>query len=331
MSIDLNFAKEGIKDYFSSSKSRHIRFFGAGEPTLEFEKIKELRNFAYEICGDELVVEIQTNGIFNTTVSSWLADNVNIVWISHDGVPDVHDLFRKTKGGKPTSAAIEKNILLMLSKNPSLQLGIRATITNHNIYRHQEMIDYFLNLGVKAIYSDPVFPPVEQESQSIQRIELPEDFMMEYAKQYLIAQNYAAEKNVFYGSILTVNFDEPSEMFCRSCLPAPHLTPDGFVTNCDMAFSGQVLPELIYGYYDKSANKIIYNESKVKSIRMRRATNLRQCANCEILFNCAGGCFGEGLNETGSLLGVKQDYCDAIRFLATKLPLNQKPYPYLHP
>ncbi len=26
MSIDLNFAKEGIKDYFSSSKSRHIRF-----------------------------------------------------------------------------------------------------------------------------------------------------------------------------------------------------------------------------------------------------------------------------------------------------------------
>jgi radical SAM protein with 4Fe4S-binding SPASM domain len=331
ISIDIDFAKEGVRDYFSNSASRHIRFFGAGEPTLEMGMIKELKDFAYKLSGEKLVAEIQTNGVFNSQIANWLAENMNIVWISHDGIPDAHDLLRKTKGGQPTSNIIERNILIMLKKNPSLQIGIRATITNLNIYRQTEIIDYFDGLGIKAIYSDPVFPPVEENTNSIHKIEIPTDFMLEYAKEYLKAYKFAEKKGIFYGSILTVNFDQPSELFCRSCLPAPHLTPDGFVTNCDMAFSGQVLPDLIYGYYDRSTKKIIYDEEKVRRIRMRRASNLRQCANCEVLLNCAGGCFGEGLNETGSLLGVKQDYCDAIRFLAKNLPLNQKPYPYHHP
>jgi len=42
-SINVDFAKIALRDYFEKNSSRHIRFFGAGEPTLEFKKIVEIK------------------------------------------------------------------------------------------------------------------------------------------------------------------------------------------------------------------------------------------------------------------------------------------------
>ena len=77
--------------------------------------------------------------------------------------------------------------------------------------------------------------------------------------------------------------------------------------------------------------KITYDQSKIAAIHSRKAANLVECQGCEVLYHCAGACFGEGVNETGHLLGVKTDYCEAIRFLARHLPLDKGLYPYLHP
>jgi radical SAM protein with 4Fe4S-binding SPASM domain len=192
------------------------------------------------------------------------------------------------------------------------------------------MVEYFFNLGIKAIFTDPVFPPVNDETCSTD-LRLDEDFMMEYARQFLQSHQYAKEMGAFYSSVLVINFDEHTECFCRSCLPVPHLTTDGYVTCCDMAFLGDIMPQLVYGKYDPDTQKIQYFPEKIAAIRTRRASNLTECAGCEVLHNCAGACFGEGVNETGRLLGVKKDYCEAIRYLAKHFPLNVGLHPYLHP
>ena len=45
--LDFNFAKRGVDDFFRDNTSRHIRFYGIGEPTLELELIKKIRDYAY--------------------------------------------------------------------------------------------------------------------------------------------------------------------------------------------------------------------------------------------------------------------------------------------
>jgi uncharacterized protein len=330
-SIDVEFAKQGIRDFFALRDSRHIRFFGAGEPTLEFRKIVTITKFASELAGDDLVVEIQTNGVFSTKVARWLANNANIIWISCDGPPDIQNNLRPTKGGKKTSPIIERNIRIFQEEGKIAIVGIRATITSINIYRQIEMILYFESLGIKAIFSDPVFPPVENDHKNVKKDPNESDFNLEYAKEFLKARKFAEGKGIFYGSIFTVNFDEETEIFCRSCLPSPHLTTDGYVSCCDMSYLGDILPELVYGKYYAESGIIEYNQKKIQLIRMRKASNLANCKGCEILRHCAGACLGEGLNETGYLLGIKKDYCEAIKYLAKNLDIDIGKYLYLHP
>lgn len=330
-SINLDFAKRGIIDFFANSRSRHIRFYAAGEPTMEYRKIKAIQKFAFKLAGNRLKSEIQTNGVFGDNIARWLAHAVDIIWISCDGPPHIQDTLRPGLDGGKTSAIIEKNVAIMLNESTKSRVGIRATITPINLHRQIEMIEYFYSLGVTAVFSDPVFPVVEANSTKVKKLDLGEDFVMKYARQFVRARKRAEELGVFYGSILAVNFDEKTEYFCRACLPCPHLTTDGYVSCCDFAYLGHILPELIYGRFDPNIGTITYDKKKVVAIRSRKASNLAKCQGCEVLYHCAGGCFGEAVNETGRLLGVKKDYCAAIRFLAHHLPVNAGLYPYLHP
>ena len=83
--------------------------------------------------------------------------------------------------------------------------------------------------------------------------------------------------------------------------------------------------------FDPDTSTIIYDQKKIAAIRSRKASNLVECQGCPVLYHCAGACLGEAVNETGRLLGVKKDYCEAIRFLAKHMPLNAGLFPYIHP
>lgn len=330
-SIDLQFARQGLRDFFEQSPSRHIRFFASGEPTREIEKVKSICYYARELAGAELTCEIQTSGIFSTEIAHWLAENIDITWVSCDGPPDIQDRLRPTCTGHKSSPTVERNIAILLAGKNGHVVGARSTVTDLNVDRQVEMIEYFHDLGLYAVFSDPVFAAVSTDGSEPSQTEIGKDFMMKYAREFLRARERAQELGVFYGSILSVNFDEQTEYFCRSCLPAPHLTTDGCITCCDMASDGDSLPELVYGRFDVATGRIVYDDERIAAIRMRKVCNLVECQGCEVAYHCAGACLGEGLNETGQLLGVKTDYCEAIRFLAKHLPVDAGLYPYLHP
>lgn len=239
---------------------------------------------------------------------------------------------RPTVGGKTTSSIIERNIKILISEGKTNSIvGVRATISPHNLYRQVEMIEYLYSIGIRAVYSDPAFKPVGITNEIVDQWNINNDFNLEYAREFLKAWEKAKELNIFYGSVLTMNFDEETDRHCRSCIPSPHLTTDGYVTNCDMGYLGHIFPEFVYGKWNPKTKKIEYLPRVVQLIRMRTVDNLEQCVDCEVKYHCAGGCFGEALNETGSFFGVKTDYCDAIRFLAKHMPINEGLYPYLHP
>lgn len=44
--LNFEIAKNGIDWYFNNNPSRHIRFYGPGEPTQEFEMLKRITEYA---------------------------------------------------------------------------------------------------------------------------------------------------------------------------------------------------------------------------------------------------------------------------------------------
>lgn len=332
--IDFEFVKSGIDDYFTTNYLRHIRFFGAGEPTMEFNLIRDICQYAKDIGGESVTFEIQTNGAFSATVAKWLAKNIHIIWISCDGIPDIQNAHRPfLNDTRKTSDVIERNIRDIKREGEGFCIaGIRATITNENIDRQVEMIDYFCSLDINYIWVDPIFPSVDEKpSGNNNKFDI-----MQFAHKFLEACEYAESKNVFYGSILTCNFADNVTRHCRACIPTPHLTSDGFISACDMALFGKDknhMNPFIYGKWNDVEKRIIYDEDKKKILQSRNTDNekLSHCSTCQSREHCGGYCLGEVLNETGSLFGQKEKVCEAIRFLDSQMTPAQRIYLYTHP
>lgn len=324
--LDLEFAKAGIDDYYETGYSHHVRFFGAGEPTAEFQLMQDIFAYAKEKDKDT-TSEIQTNGCFGSDIASWIAENIDIVWISSDGLPEVQNYYRPLAGGGGSSQILERNIRYLV-KNSVGTVGIRTTITNSNVSNQKEFIQYFADFGIKNFWGDPVFPNIGSRSAF-------EELDMDvYIEEFVKAVRFAYENGMSYGSILTCNFDEPGEYACRACLPVPHLTTDGYVSACDMALFGNDADHMnvfIYGKWDSKSHKIQYDLDKIRQLQARKLSNIPHCKNCVAGAYCRGYCLGEIVNETNNLYGCKQNVCEPVRILMAELTEEEKKYLYSHP
>jgi radical SAM protein with 4Fe4S-binding SPASM domain len=154
-----------------------------------------------------------------------------------------------------------------------------------------------------------------------------------YVKHYIEAYRYAKTKGVFYGSFLTCNFDGEAKIHCRACTPAPHITPDGYVSACDLVVYGENKNHMndvfIFGKWDDKNKIFIYNQDKIKALQERNVENMKHCKNCKAKLHCAGYCLGEVMNETGCLYGQKVHTCKAIRALYKEFGACET-YDYMH-
>jgi radical SAM protein with 4Fe4S-binding SPASM domain len=336
--LPFEIAKAGIELFFSENDSRHIRFYGPGEPTQEIGLMKKIVEYAQQIARDQVTVELQTNGVFNEQDRIWLLNNVNIFWVSFDGEPIFHDAQRHFPNGNPTSPLIEKNVkwLLEHKANQKLMVGARVTITNENMNWQKEMIDYFYSLGIIYIWSDPLFPcvgtiPAYEDEEKMNSFAFDMD---KYVDKYIEASRYADKRGIFYGSFLTCNFDGKTNRHCRACIPVPHFTPDGYISACDLVSFGENANHMecfVYGKWNPVRKKFDIFEEKLKTLQSRTTNNMEHCRQCFAQEHCGGYCLGEVVNETGDLFGQKTITCVAIRKLFKELGTSKALYPFMHP
>lgn len=335
--LPLEIAQAGIDYFFQNNQSRHIRFYGPGEPTQEFRLMQQITSYARK-KDEHITVELQTNGVFGKAVREWILANGNIVWMSFDGPPDIQNFNRPIGGEYPSAPIIEENVKWLINNTGSnnLMVGARVTMTDKNIMRQREMVDYFKGLGITHIWTNPLFPavgkiPVCNDEEKLQSYSFDMD---QYLDFYLDAYHYAKGIGVFYGSFLTCNFDGKADIHCRACTPVPHLTPDGFVSACDMVVLGEEAYHMdcfIYGKWIEETKSFEFNQKKIEALRERTSTKMKHCKNCPAKLHCGGYCLGEVVNETGKLCGQKEVACNAIRRLLKEIGTEGKPYEYLHP
>ena len=312
-SISTKFAKLGLADFFQKYAYRSIRFMGIGEPTLDFDKIREITDYAHQLAGETVQVELQTNGEFVQNVAEWISEHASIVWISMDGVKDIQDYYRPRNDFRSSFEVIDRNIAT-LRKSQNLVLGIRATIGRKNLYRQNELIDYARSCGISTIYVEPLGPFEHCTEETVA--------VLDFAETFAESLEYAESQDITYSTWGLINFDEEVDISCRTCLPMPHLLPDGYVSACDMANTKDTrLKDLIYGRYDEKENRIIYFADKIEKIRRRNIYHLpKKCRSCELVKHCAGGCVGVAYWNSGSVFGIDEEFCQLVHFLAQRFP-----------
>lgn len=275
-----------------------------------------------------------------------MLDNVNIMWMSFDGMKDVQDYnrplnprYKNLYFGKTSAEVLEENVRWLIENKGerNLMVGARVTITDINIDKQNEMVDYFASLGIRYIWTNPLFYSVGKipVCEDIHKKESYQFDMDKYVDNYLIAYRYAKSKGVFWGSFLTINFDGQSSYHCRCCTPlkAPHITPDGYVSACDMVVLGAEAYHMdlfIVGKWDKFAHSFDFDETKINALNDRRSINIEHCKNCIAKLHCGGYCLGETVNESGRLDGQNSIKCHAVRRLFKELGECES-YPYFHP
>jgi len=344
----LDIAKAGIDWYFANNESRHIRFYGPGEPTMELELLRDVTDYArqHKNDGERVTTEIQTNGVWLEDVRAWILDNLNIVWLSFDGMRDIQDYNRPLNkkynvlyGNRKSAEILENNAKWLVANkgNRDIMVGARVTITDSNILQQTQMVDYFDSLGIHYIWTDPLFPSVRNKPvcYNLTKPDVANFDYDTYIREYLKAYTYAREKGIFYGSFLAVNFDGECEYHCRACTPlaAPHITTDGYLSACDMVLSGNEpahMRKFIFGKWNFENEAFEFFDDKISALKNRKYKNILHCKNCKVNSYCGGYCLGEVVNETGKLNGQLRNKCAAIIKLYERMG-EQSQYKYLHP
>ena len=306
--------------------------------------MKQITDYARTHSESEgrVTVELQTNGVFTYDICEWLLNNANIIWMSFDGMKEIQNYYRPLNpryvgeiGGRSSGQVLEDNVKWFIRNKGkrNLMVGARTTITEENVNRQKELVDYFSSLGIKHIWNDPLFNAVgEKPVCCIGRRDDGID-LNNYIEQYVKAKEYAARIGIFYGSFLAVNFDGESEYHCRACTPllAPHITPDGYISACDMVVIGEKpyhMNPFIVGKYE--SNGFIFDMEKIRALEERKSTKMNHCIECPAKLHCGGYCLGETVNETGVLDGKDSKKCEAIIKLFNRIGICEE-YGYLHP
>lgn len=328
--IDFNFCMRGISDFFQYSNSRCIRFFAGGEPTLAFPLMRRIAQAARCLAGDSLRLELESNGFFSDEIADWISENINYLWISCDGLPEIQNQQRPCPKHPEASKVIYKHIL-RFAQEPGLQFGVRATLQDVSAQAQISMIDFFHSLGVTNVCASPVFSSYANEKAQTANV-------LGFAKGFVPAYQHAKGLEMQYLSLLMINFDEPTDIYCQASIPTPRLTRDGYVSCCDWAAVGpgripKWMEPCIFGRYDPKQDVIHYDIEKIEQIRQRNADYLgdRACQGCPALRHCAGGCIGKVMSHSKNMFQTSDPWCEAVRYLYQHLKLEKGDITVLHP
>ena len=139
-----------ISRYMRSRQPESYTFsWQGGEPALMgldfFKKVIQLQ-IRYAAPGAVVCNGFQTNGTLITDeLAAFLAEYHFLFGVSLDGPAQLHDFYRKTRGGLPTHASVLEGIERL--KRHGVEYNILALVNDRTVKQPREIYGYFKNRG----------------------------------------------------------------------------------------------------------------------------------------------------------------------------------------
>lgn len=291
-----------------SRRNLEVDFFG-GEPTMNFEVVKELVRYGRSLeepHNKKFRFTLTTNGILlNDEIMKFANEEMANVVLSIDGRKSVNDYMRPARNGKSTYDIIVPKFQKFAELRNQTNYYVRGTFTHHNLDFSEDVL-HLADLGFQQISVEPVVAPKE-EPYAIQEEDLPQ-LMEEYdklAKEMIKREQEGKGFNFFHFMIdLTQGPCVAKRLSgCGSGTEYLAVTPWGDLYPCHQ-FVGQ--EEFKLGnVYDGIQAETVRDEFKLCNVYAKE-----KCRNCFARFYCSGGCAANSYHFHGSILDAYDIGCE---------------------
>lgn len=287
------FLNEVVKRYLVSKKLKKVNaplilfLSGGGEPTYEWNQLKEIIFYFEHLCKSHSIksyINLTTNGLLNDTQIDFLAQHVQEIMVSYDGLPNLQNNNRPSAYGKPTNIIVENTIMKFSTKN--LKLIVRSTLWPENYKNMLEMYSYISSMIINEKFFTWSVNPVANEGRATEcEYHTPERSFVSYYRDLIdnIIHTYGEESVKHLESpFITNNY---SRLYCGSINGRqPWLLPNGDVILCIESPSYKnVIARIENG-------KMEYFKQGDDSIATFIRSQVERCKGCIAVGFCNGGC-----------------------------------------
>lgn len=288
------------RQYIQAQQSQRVTFsWQGGEPVLMgldfFRKAVEFQK-KYARPGMRVENVLQTNGtLLDNDWCMFFKENDFLLGISIDGPPELHNKYRKDKGGADTSNDVLRGLTLL--KKHNVDFNILCTVNAANVEHPLEVYLYFRDkLGAEFIQFIPI---VERDNetgfQTGNKIRNRSVTGKKYGEFLKTVFDVWVSDDV--GSVFVQIFDEalgkwfgsPGGLcvFEKTCGQGLAIEHNGDLFSCDHF----VEPHHKLGNITETDIIEMVSSHKQFKFGMQKRDSLPQfCLDCEVLFACNGGC-----------------------------------------
>lgn len=147
--MSLEMLEAVVKEYIGANDAQEVTFnWHGGEPlVLGLDFYRKALEFEAKYAGDKIIHNtLQTNGTLLTADwADFFRDNDFLIGISIDGPRDIHDKFRRDKGGLPTYDKVMRGIEILYRGN--VQFNTMTTVNRASEGRGLEVYNFLKSIG----------------------------------------------------------------------------------------------------------------------------------------------------------------------------------------
>jgi uncharacterized protein len=290
-----------------------VDFHGGGEPTLEWQTLQELTEYAQRQAWPSKI-SITTNAIWSKAQCEWLMQHMDTISVSMDGSFATQDHQRPFVKGQPSSAIVMRN-LKMLDERKA-HYGIRMTACQPWEQLVANVRFVLENTSCRDLQVEPAFnmqrgehgQPEEDQGQS---------FVQAFTDAYHLALDYQAD--LYYSGARP---HVVSRIFCSAPYHALIVNPDDEIVACYEIVSNRHVFAPIATFGQIIDGKVEMDRAKRQHLFDLLTERLESCRSCFCYWHCAGDCFTRSFGSGEKAHLAKSRRCDLNREITLNMLLS---------
>ncbi|MBR3681727.1 MAG: thioether cross-link-forming SCIFF peptide maturase [Clostridia bacterium] len=292
-------------------KNLEVDFFG-GEPSLNFDVVKRLVEYAREVegkHGKNFRFTYTTNGMILTDeMIDFVNRECHNVVLSLDGRREVNDHFRRDYMGRGSYDTIVPNFQKLVKSRGGKGYYVRGTFTHNNVDFTNDLF-HMADLGFTELSMEPVVCP-PGDLYALTEEDLPKLFeQYEILAKEMLKRKKEGRPITFYHYMLDLKNGPciyKRITGCGSGTEYMAVTPWGELYPCHQ-FVGDEKYSL-GNVFDGVKNTAVQDE-----FRGCNSYSREQCRDCWAKLYCSGGCAANAYHATGSINGVYEYGCELFK------------------
>ena len=304
-----------IREYIAANDVPEVTFnWHGGEPLiLGLDFYRKAIELEKKYAGDKTVHNtIQTNGtLLNAQWADFFRDNDFLVGISLDGPKDIHDKYRRDKGGAPTFDRVLRGLQYL--RDHDVQFNTLSTVNKASEGRGQEVYLFLKSVGSRYMQFMPVVEHVMYRKNARPFIVDPATDGARLASWSVSSQGFGKFMcDIFdywvrndVGQYYVGLFDATLANWCgvppgtcvygRTCGGNAVIEHNGDLYPCDHF----VYPKYLLGNIrTQSIHSMMESTAQVRFGIDKRNSLPSKCFRCKYLFACNGECPKHRFNRT---------------------------------